>query len=242
MVIALFAITACVSSGPKVDNAKMAEGYYMKGLAFFQEKKYELAAVEFHRSIQTDSSQKWSYYYLGYISDTQDKLDEAITYYKQAIDVDGDFSEAYNALGAAYSRQQRWNEALKAYKQALENKLYATPHIPWVNIGRVYMAQKNYEKAVEAFREAKRYASLDFIVYELGNAFLDAGKTKEAVRELEEGVKMLPQNAVMRYSLATAYLKGGNKKAAVAEFKKVIQLAPKTDVAAKAKDYINTLR
>jgi pentatricopeptide repeat protein len=141
-----------------------------------------------------------------------------------------------------YSRQQKWKEALKCFNKALENKLYPTPHVPYLNIGRLYMAQKDYDKAVDAYREAKRYANQDFIIYELGTALFEAGRVKEALSEFQEGVGLAPQNANLRYSLALALLKDGNKKAALAEFKKTSELAPGSDIAQKAKDYIHTLR
>jgi len=246
-VIIFLALTGCVTTttgggNNTVDNTKMAEGYFMKGLAQFQEKNYELASSEFNHAIQTDSSNKLSYYYLALISNYQDKPDDAIKYYKEAINIDGNFSEAYNALGATYSRQQKWDDALKAYNKALENKLYTTPHIPWLNIGRAYMAQKKYEKAIEAFREAERYSYQDDIIYELGNAFFEAGKIKESINQFQEGVKLAPKNASIRYGLALAYLKDGKKNNAIAEFRKAAELAPKTDLANRANDYINTLR
>lgn len=241
-IIIILALAGCTTTGGnQVDKSKMAEGYYMKGLAYLQDKKYELALSEFHRSIQTDSSNKWSYYYLGYLSDYMDKFDDSIKFYKEAISLDSDFSEAYNAIGAAYSRQGKWKEALNAFNKSLENKLYTTPHIPLLNIGRAYMAQKNYDKAIQAYREAKKYATLDFIIYELGNALFEAGKIKEAIAEFKEGVGLAPQNATMRYSLALAYLKDGKKKDARTEFKKAAELAPKSEIALKANDYIKTL-
>jgi len=241
--IIVLALVGCVTTGGnQVDKAKMAEGYYMKGLSYLQDKNYELASAEFNRSIQTDSNYKQSYYGLGFISDEQGKLDDAIKYYKEAISLDSDYSEAYNALGRAYSKQQNWKEALKSFRKALENKLYPTPHVPYMNIGQVYMAQKNYAKAAEAFREAKRFVNQDYIIYQLGTALFEAGNIKEAISEFQEGVGLVPQNAAMRYSLALALLKDGNKKAAVREFKKAAELAPKTEIAQKANDYIKTLR
>ena len=240
--IVLLAMTACVSTGNNIDKSKMSEGYFQKGLAYFQDKNYELASVEFHRSLQTDNSYKLSYYYLGVISDMQGKLDDAIKSYKEAISIDDDFSEAYNALGAVYSKQQKWTEAIKNYQKALENKLYTTPHVPYLNMGRVYMAQKDYTSAVEAYRDAKRFVNQDFIIYELGTALFEAGRAKEAIAEFQEGVGLAPQNASMRYGLALAYLKDGNKKSASAEFKKAAELAPKTELAQKAQDYLKTLR
>jgi pentatricopeptide repeat protein len=243
-IIVLFLLTACVttSSTPPVDKSKMAEGYYLKGMQHFQNKDYELASVEFNRSIQSDDHYEKSYYMLGIINDYQGKLDDSVKYYKEAIDSKSNYSEAYNALGTAYSKQQKWKDALKAYNRALENKLYPTPHVPYLNIGRLYMAQKDYAKAADAYREAKRYANQDFIIYELGTALFEGGKIKESISEFREGVAMAPQNANLRYSLAIALLKDGNKKGAIEEFKKASELAPKSEIAQKSKEYIQTLR
>jgi Tfp pilus assembly protein PilF len=242
VVIVLLLASCATTSGPAVDKTKMAEGYYLKGVAQFQAKNYELASVEFHHSIQTDKNHKQSYYMLGVINAEQGRLEEAITFYREAIDRDPDYSEAYNNLGNVYARQQKWKEALKSYRKALENVLYPTPDVPYVNIGNVFMAQKEFGKAVDAYREAKRYANRDFNIYMLGTALFEDGRTKEAISEFQEGVGIAPQNANLRYSLALALLKDGNKKAALVEFKKASVLAPGSEIAQKAKGYIQTLR
>ncbi len=242
VVLVLVVLAGCASRGRNVDKSKMAEGYYMKGLSYLQEKNYELAGVEFQRSLQTDSNNKNSHYALGIISDMQEKLDEAAKFYEKAIDIDSNFSEAYNALGVVYFKQQKWKEAIKSFNKALANKLYTTPHLPYLNMGDLYMARKEYPKAVEAYRESKRYANLELTIYKLGTALYEAGNIKEAVNEFQEGAGLSPKNASMRYSLATALLKDGNKKAAIAEFKKTVELAPQSDLAQQARDYLKTLR
>lgn len=240
--IILLALTGCVTTGHTVDKSKMAEGYYTKGRAYLEQKNYELASVEFNRSLQYDSNYNRSYYGLGYINDAQGKFDEAVKYYKMAIDKDPDYSEAYNALGVVYSKQRKWKEAVQALNKALANKLYTTPHIPYLNLGDLYMEQKEYEKAAEAYRESKRFVNIEWTIIKLGTALLEAGKVKEAISEFQEGTGLAPQNANMRYSLALAFLKDGNKKSALTEFKKAAELAPKSDLARKANDYIMTLR
>jgi Tfp pilus assembly protein PilF len=240
--IVLLAMTGCVTTGATIDKSKMAEGYYMKGLSYLQEKNYEMASVEFNRSLQHDSTFKQSYYGLGIISDYQGKLDVAAKYYQEAIDQDPDYSEAYNALGVVYSKQKKWKEAVKAFNKALDNKLYTTPHIPYVNLGDLYMEQKEYEKAAEAYRESKRFVNAEWTVLKLGTALLDAGKIKEAISEFREGIGLAPQNANLRYSLGLAYLKEGSKKSALAEFKKAAEMAPRSDLAQKANEYIKILR
>jgi type IV pilus assembly protein PilF len=241
--IILLALTGCVTTGGNtVDKSKMAEGYYTKGLSYLQEKNYEMASVEFNRSLQHDSNFKQSYYGLGIISDYQGKLDDAAKYYQAAIDKDPDYSEAYNALGVVYAKQRKWKEAVKAFNKALANKLYTTPHIPYLNLGDLYMEQKEYEKAAEAYRESKRFVNIEWTVIKLGTALLEAGKTKEAISEFQEGIGLAPQNANMRYSLGLAYLKAGSKRAAFTEFKKAAELAPKSELSQKANEYIKILR
>jgi type IV pilus assembly protein PilF len=242
VLILLLTLTGCVTTGNKVDKSKMAEGYYTKGLSYLQEKNYEMASVEFNRSLQHDSNYKRSYYGLGIISDYQGKLDEAAKYYQMAIDRDSEYSEAYNAIGVVYSKQKKWKEAIKAFNNALANKLYTTPHIPYLNLGDVYMEQKDYDKAAEEYRESKRFVNTEWTIIKLGTALFEAGKTKEAIQEFQEGIGLAPQNANMRYAMALAYLKDGNKKSALVEFKKAAELAPKSDLSRKANDYIMTLR
>lgn len=241
--IMIFLLAACATTGPAVDKTKMAEGYYKKGLSYFENKNYQLASVEFERSIQSDSDYRDSYYGLGLVNDYMGKLDDAAKYYEKAIDLDADFSEAHNAVGVIYFKQQKWKEAVKAFKKALQNKLYTTPYLPYLNLGDLYMAQKDYAKAVDSYRESKRYMpDLDVILFKLGTAMIEAGKIKEAIGEFQEAVKLSPANSTIRYNLALAFLKDGNKKAAIGEFKKTVELDPKSELAGKARDYMNTLR
>jgi type IV pilus assembly protein PilF len=242
VLLVLLVLAGCVTTGPKIDKSKMAEGYYTRGLSYLQEKNLELASVEFNRSIETDKNYKRSYYGLGIISDYQGKFEDAQKYYQKAIDLDPDFSEAYNALGVIYFKQQKWEKAIESFNKALANKLYTTPHIPLINLGDLYMAQKDYPKAIEAYSESKQFANLEFTTQKLGTALFEAGRVKEAIREFQDGVAMAPQDATMRFSLAVAFLKNGNKKSALSEFKKVAELAPKSEIARKANDYIKTLR
>jgi Tfp pilus assembly protein PilF len=201
-----------------------------------------MASVEFNRSIQTDSSYKRSYYGLGIISDFQGKYDDSRKYYEKAIDLDSNFSEAHNALGVVSAKERKWEEAADSFKRALANKLYTTPHIPYLNLGDLYMEQKDYAKAAEAYRESKRFVNIEWTIFKLGNALYEDGKIKDSIGAFQEGISLSPQNAAMRYGLALAFLKDGNKKSAVREFKKAAELAPKSDIAQKANDYIKTLR
>ena len=240
ILVLLFAGCA-TTTGPGTDKTKMAEGYYGRGLSHLQSKDYEKALVEFQRSINTDPKYKMSYYATGMVYDLMGKYSDAEKYYKDTLDIDPEFSDAHNALGTIYMKQKKWKEALKSFQRALNNKMYATPNITYVNMGDVYMTMEDYPKAIEAYREAKRFVSQDYIMYRLGMALLKAGNTKEAVTEFQEGVSLTPKNTDMRLALALALLKDGNKRSALAEFRKVVELEPQGDNAKVARDYIKTL-
>jgi len=240
--ILVLAFAGCATTtGPTTDKTKMAEGYYSKGLNHLQSKDYEKALVEFQRSINTDPKYKMSYYATGMVYDLMGKYSDAEKYYKESINIDAEFSDAHNALGTVYMKQKKWKEALKSFQRALSNKLYGTPNITYVNMGDVYMTMEDYPKAVESYREAKRFVSQDYIIYRLGMALMKEGKTKDAVAEFQEGVSLTPKNDDMRLALALALLKDGNKRSALAEFRKVVELAPQSDNAKVSRDYIRTL-
>lgn len=242
IVAILFLVLAgCATTGTADKSKKMAEGYYDRGISHLQSRDYEKAMVEFQRSINTDPKFKMSYYAMGMTYDMMGKLSDAEKYYKETIDIDSEFSDAYNALGTIYMKQKKWKEALKAFQKALQNKMYATPHIAYVNIGDVYLNLEDYPKAIEAYQEAKRYANQDYIIYRLGMALTKAGRTKEAIGELQEGVALTPKNTDMRLALGLALLKDGNRNGAIIEFKKVVELVPQSDAANTARDYINSL-
>jgi Tfp pilus assembly protein PilF len=239
--ILVLALAGCATTGTTTDKTKMAEGYYGRGLSYLQSKDYEKALVEFQRSMNTDPKYKMSYYATGMVYDLMGKYSDAEKYYKESIDIDAEFSDAHNALGTIYMKQKKWKEAIKSFQRALSNKMYSTPNISYVNMGDVYMTLEDYPKAVESYREAKRFASQDYIMYRLGMALIKAGSTKEAITELQEGVALTPKNSDMRLALALAYVKDGNKRSALAEFRKVVELAPQSDNANIARDYIKTL-
>jgi Tfp pilus assembly protein PilF len=234
-------IAACVSTGTSPDKKKVAQGYFDKGLSYVQTNDTANAMAEFHRSIQTDPNNKQSYYMLGLIYYRQGKLEDAEQYLKEAVSIDGQYSDAYNALGVVYSTQKKWKKALQAYNAALENKLYATPHVTYLNVGDMYMAQQDYAKAVDAYRDSKRIVSTDVTILRLGDALMKAGRTREAAVEFQEGLKLAPQNPDLHFALAQAYLKDGDKRSALTEFRKVVELVPKSDAAKAARDYIATL-
>ncbi len=77
--------------------------------------------------------------------------------YRKAIAKSGENVAASYNLGNAYYNQATYGEAFGRFKQAGESATNKTDkHRAFHNMGNVFMKRKEYEKAVEAYKEALR--------------------------------------------------------------------------------------
>jgi len=80
--------------------------------------------------------------------------DKAEEQFKMAVDIDKNYSEAYNFLCYLNYSRERYDAALMYCNKALENVLYATPELAYYNMGKVYFSQRQFDKAVESYKNA----------------------------------------------------------------------------------------
>ena len=92
--------------------------------------------------------------FLGCAYSFQNRYNKAIEECEQAISVDPDFGNPYNDIGSYLIAQGNHREAITWLKKATmtENNKYR--HFAWANLGRVYEALGNSEKALEHFMKA----------------------------------------------------------------------------------------
>jgi tetratricopeptide (TPR) repeat protein len=123
-------------------------------------------------------------------------------------------------------------EAEKEYLQAIALR----PDLPGLRLelGLVYAAQSEWEKAEEQFRgEAKLQPGNAEAAYRLGDALLQRGKMKEAVAELQRSDSLRPDMPETLYSLGRA---AASSEPSIAEhaLTRVIELEKDTPLAAQA--------
>lgn len=80
-------------------------------------------------------------------------LDAAIADFNAALDIDDDLAEAFLNRGNSYFLMSRFDDALADYHRALELDV-SKPWAAWYNIGLVYAAKKQPDKAREAYEKA----------------------------------------------------------------------------------------
>ena len=128
--------------------------------------------------------------------------------------------------GVEFHQNGSLNQAVQEYKAAIEadGRLAEA----YSNLGAVYLAQKSYKMAAEAFNKAlalkpDRPTTLNG----LGNALYAKGQTAEAKDKWAKAIEIDPNFASAYYNMGNALESEKDDKAALAEYMKAIGANPK---------------
>jgi Tfp pilus assembly protein PilF len=117
------------------------------------EKRYEHAIRLYKRSIEVYPTAE-AHTFLGWTYSFQERLDEAIEECHRAIEVDPDFGNPYNDIGVYLMQRGQYDEALPWLEKAKRARRYEPRHFPYLNTGRIFMAQGDWLKALKEFERA----------------------------------------------------------------------------------------
>jgi len=111
-------------------------------------------AVEYYqRSIALHPTAE-AHTFLGWTYSFQGKLDAAIAACKEAIAVDPEFGNPYNDIGSYLIKLGRLDEAIPWLETAIKAPRYEPRHYPHCNLGQVYWAKGELNKAIGEFERA----------------------------------------------------------------------------------------
>jgi Tfp pilus assembly protein PilF len=94
--------------------------------------------------------------FLGWTYHFQGKVEDAIAECKRAIEVDPDFGNPYNDIGAYLISLGRHDEAISWLEKAIVAPRYDPRHFPHFNLGRIYYAKGQFNRARQCFQDALR--------------------------------------------------------------------------------------
>lgn len=95
-----------------------------------------------------------AYTFRGWARSSEQDYASAIEDCHRAIDLDPEFGNPYNDIGAYYLEQGEGDEAIPWLRMALKAKRYETYCFPHFNLGRVFEAKGQLDKALEHYRHA----------------------------------------------------------------------------------------
>jgi tetratricopeptide (TPR) repeat protein len=162
-------------------------------------------------------------------------FEEAAALFRQVVDADPADYPAWTELGTMYYAAGKAEEAEDAYAHALKEKpdfLRAA-----VNLGRLRIAMKKFEPAIEVLSAAAgKYPESGDLNLLLGEAYLQIRKGSKAVPHLEEAARRGKPEARLR--LATLYNAAGLKDRAAAEYEQYLKEKPDAPDRKKLEQYV----
>jgi len=188
----------------------------------------------------TENLEAWGYATKGnalFELFTKEKNAKARELFKQAVNLDPNYTFAWIAIawthfidfryGFSDSRDESLNRCIEFTKKvtALNNSLPEV-HSTWLLI---YLAQRQYNKAIAAGKQAVNLGPSDAYIHDLLAMTLNfAGKFEEAIFHVKKAMRLDPYypNYYLAH-LAGSYSMAGQHEKAIAQLKKVIERAKK---------------
>lgn len=168
----------------------------------------------------------------------KNRNDEAIALLQQVVKNDPKDFIAWTELATVQFKKEKLEDAEKSYLKALEEK--PAYIVALMNVGKLRMAQKNFDGAIEIFTRAvtAQPLSADANLY-LGESFLQIKKGSKAVGYLNKAIELDPVGkADAHLRLATLYNGAGMKDRAAAEYEKFLEKKPDYADKKKLQQYI----
>ena len=123
------------------------------------------------------------------------------------------------------TENERFQEAVPLLEQVIAQE----PNTPtaYLQLGRAYMALKDYQKAVAPLQTLVDKKSDDaFAHYELGCALVKSGRWADATPHFEAAATQLKGSAMMHFYLALVYQRTSRSADALTEFQDSLRLEP----------------
>ena len=95
-----------------------------------------------------------AYTFLGWTYSFMGRYDEAIAECRHAIEIDPDFGNPYNDIGSYLIQKRQLDEAIPWLEKATRARRYEARAFPYVNLGRLYEAKRQYRQALQNYKRA----------------------------------------------------------------------------------------
>lgn len=126
------------------------------GMEHFSKGDIHEAITLFKKSLEFSITPE-AYTYWGWMLSFTGQLDQAIEMCKKAIEIDPDFGNPYNDIGTYHMKKGELESAVPWLERAKEAKRYEPRQFPFLNLGRIYLSQGMFLKALVEFEQALQY-------------------------------------------------------------------------------------
>uniref|UniRef100_A0A5F9CYP2 Intraflagellar transport protein 88 homolog n=1 Tax=Oryctolagus cuniculus TaxID=9986 RepID=A0A5F9CYP2_RABIT len=149
------------------------------------------------------------------------------------INLDLTYSVLFN-LANQYSANEMYTEALNTYQVIVKNKMFSNAGKLKMNMGNIYLKQRNYSKAIKFYRMAlDQIPSVHKemrikIMQNIGVTFIKTGQYSDAINSFEHIMSMAP-NLKAGFNLILSYFAIGDQEKMKKSFQKLIAVPLEID-------------
>ncbi|XP_049723285.1 intraflagellar transport protein 88 homolog isoform X5 [Loxodonta africana] len=146
----------------------------------------------------------------------------------------GDLKLVLFNLASQYSANEMYAEALNTYQVIVKNKMFSNAGRLKVNMGNIYLKQRNYSKAIKFYRMAlDQIPSVHKemrikIMQNIGVTFIKTGQYSDAINSFEHIMSMAP-NLKAGFNLILSYFAVGDREKMKKAFQKLIAVPLEID-------------
>ncbi len=142
------------------DALKRATELWQEGCRLQMAGELDRAIETYKRSIEICPTAE-AHTFLGWTYSFQGRIEEATAECLRAIEIDPEFGNPYNDIGVYLMQQDKMEEAIPWLEKAKQARRYEPRQFPYMNLGRIYLRQGEWWKALREFEGAVRMAPQD---------------------------------------------------------------------------------
>jgi Tfp pilus assembly protein PilF len=226
LLAALLATGAACAHGPTAKERKAADIHHDLGVEALRAGRASEAMREFDLAVKSDPSFAEAHRGRGLVLDLAfGRVDEAEKAYRRALELRPSFPDVQNDLGQLLAKTGRYEEAIAAFDAALADTDYREPYVARCNKGQALHRMGRRGEGIAELRAcigfAPRYCKGR---RELGRIYLDEGRTREAVEELEAYVRWCERIPDAHLQLGLARMRAGDVAGARESFEQCVAL------------------
>ena len=169
----------------RVGRIADADALFLRGRAYFLQKNYEQAKVDFDAAVETKESYQLCFDIYELYQESSMKAD-GDRYLEAAVKIEPKTTEDYYNIGCAYYYLEEQDEAVKAFSKAMKDGSSAAMEM----LGEVYLSNGQNDEAKALFSS---YLSTDGFAAAANNGLalcaLAENDTDSALSYIEEGLK-----------------------------------------------------
>jgi serine/threonine protein kinase/tetratricopeptide (TPR) repeat protein len=205
-------------------EGNLAEGHACLGLVYNGTGKYDEAAVQYRRAVDSEPTNDDAIRGLAAAYAKLGRMGEAESTYKAAIAARPNYWGGYNSLGGLYMSQGRYAEAAEIFSRV--TALAPDSFRGYSNLGGAYVLLGKYTEAITALEQSIAIRGTVDAYSNLATAYFNLRRYDDAASNYKKAAALDDHNYVVWGNLGDAYYYSGRRHAeAIAVYKKALLLA-----------------